>query len=108
MTLTDHDPGGAPDQPAPGEIRVTRLARPVAARLDAAPLVMGRVHSVFTRCVNVECRDGRLVAFHAPGPLAAPFAASLSVVPDLAAMRAGDLVRRRGERLRLGPLELSF
>ncbi len=108
MTLTDHEPGGASDQPAADEIRVTRIARSVAARLDVAPLVMGRVHSVFTRCVNVECRDGRLVAFHAPGPLAAPFAASLSVVPDLAAMRAGDLVRRRGERLRLGPLELSF
>jgi hypothetical protein len=108
MTLVDRDAGGPADQPAVGDIRVARLARTVAARLDTAPLVMGRIHSVFTRCVNVECRDGRIVAFHAPGPLAAPFAASLSVVPDLGAVRAGDLVRRRGDRLRLGPLEVSF
>ncbi len=108
MTLVDENLGGSPDEPIAGEIRVVRLARAVAARLEGAPFVMGRIHSVFTRCVNVECRDGRIVAFHAPGPLAAPFAASLSVVPDLGAVRAGDLVRRRGDRLRLGPLELAF
>ena len=108
MTVVDENAGRPSDEPAAGEVRVARLARAVSARLEAAPLVMGRIHSVFTRCVNVECRDGRIVAFHAPGPLAAPFAASLSVVPDLGALRAGDLVRRRGDRLRLGPLELAF
>ena len=68
----------------------------------------GRVHSVFTRCVNVAWHDGRLAAFHAPGPLGAPFAAALSAVPDLSGIRGGDLVRRRGDRLRLGPIEVAL
>ena len=68
----------------------------------------GRVHSVFTRCVNVAWHDRRLVAFHAPGPLAAPFAAALAEAADFGAIRAGDLVRRRGGALRLGPLEVAL
>ena len=68
----------------------------------------GRVHSVFTRCVNVAWHDGRLVAFHAPGPLAAPFAAALAESMDFGAIRGGDLVRRRGTALRLGPLEIAL
>jgi len=63
---------------------------------------------VFTRCVNVAWHDGRLAAFHAPGPLGAPFAAALSAAPDLSAIRAGDLVRRRGEDLRIGPVEVAL
>jgi len=88
-------------------VAIAHLAAPVAARLERAPFVAGRVHSVFTRCVNVAWHDGRLVAFHAPGPLAAPFAASLTEAPDLGAIRAGDLVRHRAGTLRLGPLEVA-
>jgi hypothetical protein len=39
--------------------------------------VIGRVHSVFERAVNLLGADGRLLTLHGPGPLSAPFAVAL-------------------------------
>ena len=58
-------------------VGVSRLGGSTAHRLTAGPRVIGRVHSVFERAVNLLGADGRLVTLHGPGPLAAPFAVAL-------------------------------
>jgi uncharacterized protein DUF2877 len=65
------------------------------------------VHSVFARSLNIEWHDGRLVALHGPGRLAAPFAAALSRWPRAAGLRAGAAVRRRDRRLHVADVELD-
>lgn len=58
-------------------VGVSRLGDSAARRLAAGPRVIGRVHSVFERAVNLLGADGRLLTLHGPGPLAAPFAVAL-------------------------------
>lgn len=85
-------------------MRVSAAARP---RLGGASGLVGRIHSLFARCVNVEWSDGRLLALHAPGPLAAPFAASLARWPHLDGLAPGAPVFRRAGQLRLGGLVIE-
>jgi len=83
-------------------IIVTRMSAGSAERLARAPSEAGRVHSVFDRAVNLAWHDGRLLTLQQTGPLVAPFAVALDRLPRSAAVRAGTLVRRRGDTLTLG------
>ena len=85
-------------------IPILRLSSSLRRRLDESPLLAGRVHSVFEQCLNVQWRDESLLALHGPGPLAAPFAASLSVLPGWRSLGPGTAVWNHGGRLRVGPL----
>ena len=93
-------------------VGVSRLGDSAARRLAAGPRVIGRVHSVFERAVNLLGADGRLVTLHGPGPLAAPFAIALDerlpwreLEPGL---EPGVPVHREGRgRLVLGALRLD-
>ncbi len=78
-------------------IRVLRASPGVAERLLTAPRDAGRVHSVFERALNLDWYDGRLLTLQGPGPLLAPFAASLARLPRSPALRPGRQVRRRGD-----------
>lgn len=80
-------------------LQVLRLSPAVATRLEAAPPEAGRVHSVFTRAVNLSWHDGGLVTLQAPGALAAPFAAALARMPAADAIHPGGRVGRRGDAL---------
>jgi hypothetical protein len=80
-------------------IRVLRADAGVVARLRTAPARAGRVHSVFERALNLTWHDGRLLALHGPGPLRAPFAASLAWLPGAALPGPGLPVWRRDEML---------
>lgn len=88
-------------------ISVTRLASSARRRLDAAPGPAGHVHSAFARSVNLAWHDGHLLALHGPGPLAAPFAATLSGSPDLSLLERGAPVIRDGTMLRVGQLVIE-
>lgn len=88
-------------------IPVLRLSAALRERIEAAPVLAGRVHSVFERCLNIEWHDGRLLALHGPGRLAAPFAASLGRLPRGVGLRAGAAVWRQGRRLRVADVELD-
>jgi hypothetical protein len=83
-------------------LEVLRLSPAVAMRLEAAPPQAGRVHSVFTRAVNLSWHDGGLLTLQAPGVLAAPFAAALARMPAATAIHPGVSVERRGDALVLG------
>lgn len=78
-------------------IRVLSASPDVAARFLSAPRDAGRVHSVFARALNLDWHDGRLLTLQGPGPLLAPFAASLARLPRSPALRPGSQVRRRGD-----------
>jgi Protein of unknown function (DUF2877) len=58
-------------------VGVSKLGDSAARRLAAGPHVIGRVHSVFERALNLLDAGGRLLTLHGPGPLAAPFAVAL-------------------------------
>jgi Protein of unknown function (DUF2877) len=98
--------------PATRIVGVSRLGESAARRLAAGPRVIGRVHSVFERAVNLLGSDGRLLTLHGPGPLAAPFAVALDerlpwreLEPGL---EPGVPVHREGRgRLVLGALRLD-
>jgi hypothetical protein len=89
-------------------IRVLRAGADVAERLHRAPADAGRVHSVFERALNLEWHDGRLLTLHGPGPLLAPFAASLARPPHSPALRPGLPARRRGEMIALDGILLDL
>jgi len=89
-------------------VHVERVGAGVLRRLEAAPLALGRVHSVFERAVNVLGHDGRLLALHGPGPLAAPFAAALDRLPRRGALVPGMEVEHRDGRLVLGGHALDW
>lgn len=94
-----------------GETRwldVLRLSPAVARRLEAAPVEAGRVHSVFTRAVNLCWHDGRLLTLQAPGPLAAPFAVALARMPAAGALCPGSRVNRCGDGLDLGAVGVRW
>jgi hypothetical protein len=93
----------------PGRIvGVSRLGESAARRLAAAPRVIGRVHSVFERAVNLLGADGRLLTLHGPGPLAAPFAVALDERLAWRELEPGLSVEREGRgRLALGALRLD-
>jgi hypothetical protein len=82
-------------------VQVLRTSRDVAERLRGAPGDAGSVHSVFERVVNVDWHDGRLLALQGPGPLLAPFTASLARLPRSPALYRGQPVHRLGEMLAL-------
>ena len=88
-------------------MRVLRLGHRLRRRLEDAPRRAGTLHSVFDSVVNVAWHDGALLALHAPGPLAAPFAAACAPWPA-ARLVAGDAVERCGSELRLGGHTLSW
>jgi uncharacterized protein DUF2877 len=88
-------------------IRIVRLASAAQRRLDAAPARAGHVHSVFARSVNLAWHDGRLLALHGAGPLAAPFAAALSCTADLSRLEREAAVMRAGTIFRVGPLVID-
>src|SRR5262245_646541 len=88
-------------------IRVSRIASGAARRLEAGPRLVGHVHSVFERAVNVLGGDGRLLTLHGPGLLAAPFAAALDRFSRHWALGAGMPVHRIGEVLVVGSLRLE-
>jgi hypothetical protein len=89
-------------------IRVLRASPDVAARLRAAPLGAGRVHSVFERVLNLEWHDGRLLTLQGPGPLLAPFAASLEELPRSPVRCPGQPVWRRGDTFALDGVLLEL
>jgi hypothetical protein len=80
-------------------ICVLRADHGLVERLRAAPRRAGRVHSVFERALNLEWHDGRLLALQGPGPLRAPFAASLAWFPGATLPRPGLPVWRRDDML---------
>ncbi len=88
--------------------RILRLGAAVADRLSGDAGTIGRVHSVFSRALNIEGLDGRLLALHGPGPLRAPFAAAIDRVAPLRAQRAGAPVLVEPGRLRLPGLTLEW
>ena len=89
-------------------VGVSRLGDSAARRLAAGPRVIGRVHSVFERAVNLLGADGRLLTLHGPGPLAAPFAVALERLP-WRELEPGIPVHREGRgRLVLGALRLQY
>jgi hypothetical protein len=89
-------------------IGVSRLGDSAARRLAAGPRVIGRVHSVFERAVNLLGADGRLVTLHGPGPLAAPFAVALDERLPWRELEPGIPVHREGRGcLALGALRLD-
>jgi len=73
-------------------LRIVRLAAQVRARLAASAGEVGRVHSVFSRAINVECAGGRLLAVHGPGPLLAPFSVAVDDALRLSSIRPGEQI----------------
>ncbi len=73
-------------------LRIVRLAAQVHARLAASAGEVGRVHSVFSRAINVECAGGRLLAVQGPGPLLAPFSVAVDDASWLSAIRPGEQI----------------
>lgn len=88
--------------------RIARMSDDLAARLSRAAGCAGRVHSVFARAVNLEWADGALATLHGPGPLRAPFAATVERVALLRAQRPGAAVAVEAGRLRLPGLTLTW
>ena len=99
-------------------VRARHAAREIGAglarRLGAAGLV-GRVHSVFARAVNVEWvePENGLLTLHGPSPLAAPFAVALTVWPDAHQLGAWEIepglpVFASEGRLVAGTLEVGW
>jgi hypothetical protein len=89
-------------------VGVSRLGESTARRLAAGPRMIGRVHSVFERAVNVLGTDGRLVSLHGPGPLAAPFAIGLDERLPARELEPGVAVHLEGRgQLVLGALQLD-
>ena len=90
-------------------VGVSKLGDSAARRLAAGPRVIGRVHSVFERALNLLDADGRLLTLHGPGPLAAPFAVALDERLPWRELEPGVPVHREGRgRLVLGALRLEW
>jgi hypothetical protein len=90
-------------------LAIQRLGAAVDRRLRAVSGAVGRVHSVFERAVNVSCADGRLITFHGPGPLAAPFAASVDrVLYGSLLIAPGAKVARSGSELRMDDIVIRW
>src|SRR4029077_5968095 len=87
---------------------LVRLSAHLARRLEWTEGARGRVHSVFARAVNVQWRDGRLLALHGPGPLLAPFAAAVDDEARLGALRTDIVVPVESGRLLAPGLGLSW
>jgi hypothetical protein len=75
--VKDRSGGAAAEEP----IAILRWSAATRARVMAAPLEAGRVHSVFRRTVNVVWHDGRLISLQGPAPLAVPCGLVLSRMP---------------------------
>jgi hypothetical protein len=88
-------------------VRVSRIGAGPARRLASAPRVVGRVHSVFRRAVNLLGADGRLLTLQGPGPLAAPFAVALGELPRWPELEPGMAMERSGTGLVLGAVRLD-
>jgi hypothetical protein len=100
--------GSSLAQPRDGHARILRLSADLADRLSRASGSTGRVHSVFTRAINIEWADGRLLTVHGPGPLRAPFAAAIARDALLRAQRPGAPVVVDATRVRLPGLSLVW
>ena len=72
-----------------------------------SPPQAGRVHSIFTRALNILWHDGGLIALHGPAPLAAPFAAAITCLPAAGSLTAGARVWHFESRILLGPFVLD-
>jgi hypothetical protein len=89
-------------------VGVARLGDSAARRLAASLPMIGRVHSVFERAVNLVGADGRLLTLHGPGPLAASFAVALDERLPWHGLEPGIPVHREGRGcLVLGALRLD-
>lgn len=88
--------------------RVSRFSADTRDRLDKAPAVAGRVHSVFERALNLLWHDGRLLTLLSGEILAAPFAAALSAPLPRGVVSAGAEVSRRGPLLQVGEIALDW
>jgi Protein of unknown function (DUF2877) len=77
-------------------------------RLERAPALAGRVHSIHASAVNLDWHDGGLVTIQRPGALAAPFAAAAADWCEIEALQPALPVRRRGQILELGELHLTW
>lgn len=89
-------------------IRILRCSPALRERLLTAPPEAGRVHSVFERALNILWHDGGLVTLHGPAPLAAPFAAAVTRLPQARSVIPGTAVCWRGKRILLGPYALDI
>jgi len=89
-------------------VGVSGLGANVVRRLDSAPRGLGRVHSVFERAVNVLGDDDRLLAFHGPARLAAPFAIALAEPPPLAAFALGAALAATSAGFAIGGVFLDL
>jgi len=87
---------------------LVRLSTHLARRLEESESARGRVHSVFARAVNVQWRDGSLLALHGPGPLLAPFAGAVDDAALLGALRPDMIVTVESGRLLAPGLGLSW
>lgn len=87
---------------------VLRMSAHLGARLAGAPERCGSVHSVFDRAVNLLCHDGRLLLLQGPGPLVAPFAASVDLETRALGGTPGSPVLRDGTRLTVGRAVLDW
>jgi uncharacterized protein DUF2877 len=88
-------------------IAVLRASPDVVERLRTAPPCAGRVHSTFDRALNLAWHDGRLLTLQGPGPLLAPFAASLARLPRFPGLRPGQPVWQRGDTIALDGIVLD-
>jgi len=88
-------------------VHVLRASVGVVERLRTAPREAGRVHSVFERALNIDWHDGRLLTLQSPGPLLAPFAATLARLPRSCAIVPGLPMWRRGDVLTLDGVVLD-
>jgi len=89
-------------------VRILRWSLALRERILTAPPEAGRVHSVFERALNILWHDGALVALHGPAPLAAPFAAAVTRLPEAGRLTPGTEVFKRENRILLGPCVLDI
>ena len=94
-------------RPAAGRAHILRWSPALRERILDAPPEAGRIHSIFERALNILWHDGGLVALHDPGPLAAPFAASVTRLPEGGSLTPGAEVVRHDSRILLGTFVLG-
>ncbi|MFI5340782.1 MAG: DUF2877 domain-containing protein [Candidatus Methylomirabilales bacterium] len=94
-------------RPAAGPPHILRWSPALRERILAAPPEAGRIHSIFERALNILWHDGGLVTLHGPGPLAAPFAAAVTRLPEAGSLTPGAEVLWHDRRILLGPFVLD-
>jgi len=101
-------PACSAHSPEVQHVQILAMGSTLLERLLTAPPEAGHVHSVFARALNILWYDNRLLALHGPGPLAAPFAASLSCLPTAERVLPGAPVRRLNGQILFGALAVAW